>query len=283
MSRGVFQLRQLYMALDESADVHDCGPSSPSTSHLDEAAVDVDTRSSALRSKLLIKATPAESTQQVVSSRTGVVWDARMLLHKSEAGPHVERPERISRIIEYLRSQGLFDQVTMIPSKLATFDDLHRAHTKSYLRKLIRQYAPKVTEEQLQRFAESEFQDVFLNQHSLFAAVLAAGSSIAAVQAVVNTPLQSAFAIVRPPGHHAEAHCAMGFCVFNNVAVATMYALEELELERVLIVDWDGKAFSNGGDLSRFGQVLIELSCYGERGRNWIEVECNSGYINTVT
>ncbi|MGO1233858.1 MAG: histone deacetylase family protein, partial [Marinobacter sp.] len=74
---------------------------------------------------------------------------------------------------------------------------------------------------------------------SVEAAEVAAGTSIAAVEAVVSGSTRSAFALVRPPGHHAEPVRARGFCLLNNVAVAAAHALAELDCERVLIVDWD--------------------------------------------
>ncbi len=77
------------------------------------------------------------------------------------------------------------------------------------------------------------------NGHSHAAAVRAAGGVLSCVQAVVQGGLTGAFALVRPPGHHAEADRAMGFCLFNNVAIAAEYALRRLGMERVLIFDWD--------------------------------------------
>ena len=164
-----------------------------------------------------------------------------MLLHKSENAPHVERPERMSQILAHLRQNGQMERVRVLAPKAASFEDLRRVHTKAYLRKLMRRAGPDTSAAAVGSFAADEFEDVFLNEHSLLAAVLAAGSSIEAVEAVVKKEVRSAFAVVRPPGHHAEAHCAMGFCVFNNVAVAAAFALEKLGVERVLIVDWDGK------------------------------------------
>ena len=81
--------------------------------------------------------------------------------------------------------------------------------------------------------------DTSLSENSVEAAYLAAGAAVDAVTAVTAGSAQHAFALVRPPGHHAEAQAAMGFCIFNNVAVAAEHALAECGCERVLIVDWD--------------------------------------------
>jgi acetoin utilization deacetylase AcuC-like enzyme len=81
--------------------------------------------------------------------------------------------------------------------------------------------------------------DTYVGPHSYAAALRAAGGLLQAVQAVLQGEANNAFALVRPPGHHAVASRAMGFCLFNNVAIATRYALREFGLERVLIVDFD--------------------------------------------
>lgn len=82
---------------------------------------------------------------------------------------------------------------------------------------------------------------IFLNIHSQQSALLSAGSVVECVRLVAEGSLDCAAAVVRPPGHHAESHTAMGFCLYNNVAVAAKAAVEQFGLQRVLIVDWDGE------------------------------------------
>ena len=88
---------------------------------------------------------------------------------------------------------------------------------------------------------------VFRNTETVESALLAAGGVMTAVKEVCSpdSVTQSAAAIVRPPGHHAECGCAMGFSIFNNVAVAASYGLNELGLDRILVVDWDGNPNPN--------------------------------------
>ncbi len=81
--------------------------------------------------------------------------------------------------------------------------------------------------------------DTQTSARSYEAAILAAGAAVTATEQVMRGEIDNAFCLVRPPGHHAEHNRAMGFCLFNNVAVATHYAIKELQLDRVLIVDWD--------------------------------------------
>lgn len=84
-----------------------------------------------------------------------------------------------------------------------------------------------------------DYNSVFLNTNSLLCANLSCGSVVEAALKVCRGEMANAVAVVRPPGHHAEAGTAMGFCIYNNVAVAAAAALELPEVKRVLIVDWD--------------------------------------------
>jgi acetoin utilization deacetylase AcuC-like enzyme len=117
-----------------------------------------------------------------------------------------------------------------IPSRDATFEELAWIHEKGYIRRI-------------EKTQESSFTvldpDTSATSDSYAAALRAAGGTMAAAEAVVRGSYPAAFAFVRPPGHHAEAGRAMGFCLFNNVAIAAMYALHRHNLKRVLIVDWD--------------------------------------------
>jgi len=164
-----------------------------------------------------------------------------MLLHKCRG--HEERPERILKIRRQLGEAQLWDQLTKLPAREATQEELLTVHTKGYLRKMNRlnEACMDAPCEAAQTLADinADTEDVYFNEHTIRCARLAAGASIDAAIAVSSGAVSSAMAIVRPPGHHAERHCAQGFCVFNNIALAARAVLDTTDIERVLIVDWD--------------------------------------------
>ncbi|MEX0741497.1 MAG: histone deacetylase, partial [Phycisphaeraceae bacterium] len=140
-----------------------------------------------------------------------------------------EHPGRVTEIMDLLRSEpvpGAFFE----PGVIATEQQLGRVHTTSYLREIFRLRG---------KSAWLDVDTTAVSPGSVEAAEVAAGSAIAAVEAVVAGRADSAFALCRPPGHHAEPVRARGFCLFNNVAVAAAHAQTALDCERVLIVDWD--------------------------------------------
>lgn len=159
---------------------------------------------------------------------TLLYYDPRFLDHRT--GNHPERAARLEQVVAHLSRTGL-DQRCVRPSwePIAT-DRLLRVHSLSYVA-------------ELQAFAEQgggRFEaDTVVSPPSFEVALLAAGAACDAVDRVVRGEDRTALCLVRPPGHHALPHGAMGFCLFNNIATAARTATAELGLERVLIVDWD--------------------------------------------
>ena len=140
-----------------------------------------------------------------------------------------EHPGRLTSVIKYLEQHPV-PGVRFKVGSPATYNQLARVHTTSYL------------DHFLSLFGKSAWVDsdtTAVSPDSVNAALAAAGNAIAAVESVVNGDCQSAFALVRPPGHHAEPVRARGFCLLNNVAVAAAHAQAKLGCERVLIIDWD--------------------------------------------
>jgi acetoin utilization deacetylase AcuC-like enzyme len=172
-------------------------------------------------------------------SRTGVVFDPRMCLHKSAKHPHHEEcPERILDIYNEFNACGLWDQFVGVPSRIASPEELALAHNKAHCKdmaKLSKASHRSKREEEL--WSDS----VYCNEHTYFAATLSAGSLLSLVDSVCSDDdrVRNGIALIRPPGHHAEHNQAMGFCIFNNCAVAARYAQQKFGLERILIVDWD--------------------------------------------
>jgi acetoin utilization deacetylase AcuC-like enzyme len=161
---------------------------------------------------------------------TCILTDPR---YKSHTDPHhVERAERLHAIEEALQASALTENDTLLSltARVASEEELAAVHTGSYL-------------ESIRRFGEQGGgyidPDTYMTPHSWEAATWAAGGVVRVVEAVANGECQNGFALVRPPGHHATTHRAMGFCLINNVAVAARSALNTMGLERVAVVDYD--------------------------------------------
>jgi acetoin utilization deacetylase AcuC-like enzyme len=152
------------------------------------------------------------------------------LLHDMGAG-HPECPQRLYAINDQLIASGLEPVLLHHDAPLATREHLQRVHTAAYVQEVFDR-AP--TEGRV--FLDP---DTAMNPHSLNAALRAAGAGILGVDLVMGGAAPAAFCAVRPPGHHAERDRAMGFCIFNNVAVAAAHALAVHGLERIAIVDFD--------------------------------------------
>jgi acetoin utilization deacetylase AcuC-like enzyme len=177
---------------------------------------------------------PAQATaREAPPSRIGLVLDNVYLKHLSGNSDHPERPERLVAVEKALKEAGLLQALVRIPPRAATQEDLALAHSPAYLALARRELA------HLQGFGELSTGDTLVSPGSLEAASFAAGGILEAVDAVMSGKVNAAFCAVRPPGHHAARARGMGFCIFNNVAVASRYVQRTHGLGRVLIVDWD--------------------------------------------
>jgi acetoin utilization deacetylase AcuC-like enzyme len=164
-----------------------------------------------------------------MSRKTGIVQDTRYLEH-SAGFDHPESPERLAAIYEMLELPDMADRFIRIPVRTATIDELAMVHRRSYI--------DLVAETAGQSFTPLD-PDTATSAESYTAALLAAGGLLNAIDSVISGEVDNAFALVRPPGHHAEDRGAMGFCLFNNVAIGAHYAINKHRMQRVLIVDWD--------------------------------------------
>ena len=162
--------------------------------------------------------------------KTGLVYHPAYLEHDMGMG-HPESPNRLRAIMKQLEQSGTMARLTRIEPRQAEDEWITRVHTPSYVASLAKQ-APSSGRVSLDP-------DTSMSPGSLTAAYLAAGGALAAVDAIMAKEVDHVFCAVRPPGHHAEASRAMGFRLFNNVAIAARYAQKKHGLARVLIVDWD--------------------------------------------
>lgn len=152
--------------------------------------------------------------------------------HLHEMGlHHPESPARLEAIKTQLSESGLWSQLQMEQARAASDVDLLRVHDAAHLSYLGLK-APTSGYSAIDA-------DTILNEHSLEAASFAAGAGLTGIDAIMQGRARSVFCLVRPPGHHATPNRAMGFCFYNNVAVAMAYALEQYDIERVALVDFD--------------------------------------------
>jgi acetoin utilization deacetylase AcuC-like enzyme len=161
---------------------------------------------------------------------TGIVFDP--IVRRHDTGPgHPERPARVSAVFDYLRYTGLLDSLDQLDVRQASDGDLALVHTLPYIELVKREVE--------QRREQLSTGDTTISEASMTCSRAAAGCALSAVDAVLSRRVQNAFCLIRPPGHHAESNRGMGFCLFNNVAVAARYAQRRYGIERVLIADWD--------------------------------------------
>jgi acetoin utilization deacetylase AcuC-like enzyme len=159
---------------------------------------------------------------------TGVVIDPRYAEHDTGTG-HPERPDRIKALLPLMDAPGA--HLVSVAARLATGEELALVHDGAYVK--------EVAATEHDRPWHAFDADPPPCPRSYFTARLAAGGFLALLDAVMQGTVDNGFAFVRPPGHHAERQRAMGFCLFNNVAVGAEYLRHRYGLERILIVDWD--------------------------------------------
>ncbi len=160
-------------------------------------------------------------------AQTGVVIDRRYLEHDTGPG-HPERPERIATLLALLTAAEA--DIMPVAARAASGDELALVHDGAYVEEVAA----------TQRKAYFAFDaDTPTSPQSYDTARLAAGGLLALLDEIMGGTVDDGFAFVRPPGHHAERHRAMGFCLFNNVAVGAAYLRHRYGLQRVLIMDWD--------------------------------------------
>ena len=184
--------------------------------------------------------------------KTGIITTDTYLDHNTGQG-HPERADRVSAVIESLKK---FKNKNLIWKKPSTFDRklLEITHNNNYVNKVEKSFPEKGLV-----FLDG---DTIVSPGSKQAALDAVGSIIAAIDGVQNKEFQNAFCAVRPPGHHAEKNKAMGFCIYNNVAVGTQYLLDKYKLNKVAIVDFDVHHGNGTQDIFYDNEKVLYISTH---------------------
>jgi len=165
-----------------------------------------------------------------VGRGTALLYSPVFREHLTAPG-HPESPARLDALLKGLDAAGLRTQLHPLPLHPASLQTVALCHSRAYIH--------LAEEEILRGQHQLSTGDTLVCEASFEAARYAAGAAVAAVDAVVAGPVYNAFCALRPPGHHASPSRGMGFCVFNNAAIAARYAQTQYGLARVLIVDWD--------------------------------------------
>ncbi|MDY6855922.1 MAG: histone deacetylase [Thermodesulfobacteriota bacterium] len=161
--------------------------------------------------------------------KTGIVKDRRYLEHIT-SDHHPENHNRLKVIYEMLEDKEMTGKFLEICPRFATLDELELSHSPGYISRVA------ATADRPQTILDPDTQT---SPKSFDAAKLAVGGTLELIDRVMANEIDNGFALVRPPGHHAESDRGMGFCLFNNIAIMARYAISRYSLKRILIVDWD--------------------------------------------
>ena len=167
---------------------------------------------------------------------------------------HPERPERLSYLMNHLQAIGLTDDFQVLKPQPIAEARVLAAHSRSHL-DFLRASQPTVGMLPLDP-------DTWISSKSLSAARLAAGAVFQGMDCVLNGPEQRVFCAIRPPGHHAEANGAMGFCLLNSVAIAAIAALDHADVERVAVLDFDVHHGNGTVDICRHHPNILVCSSF---------------------
>jgi acetoin utilization deacetylase AcuC-like enzyme len=164
--------------------------------------------------------------------KTAVLYTPKYLDH-NPGSHHPESPKRLKAIMKELNRSGLFEtwKCSLIEPKRASIDDLKLVHEPDYIQ-LVKRYCTSGG-------GLLDLGDTTVSPKSFETALFAVGGALKAVNLVMARRFKNAFALVRPPGHHAGPYYAMGFCIFNNIAIAATHLLRDYDVDRVLILDID--------------------------------------------
>jgi acetoin utilization deacetylase AcuC-like enzyme len=161
--------------------------------------------------------------------RTGFLYHPDYLKHDTGYG-HPEHSQRLVVVLEALRNSDIWGDLIQIEPTPATIDQIKYIHDSRYV---------EAVKQMCNKGGGYIDYDTPISAESFNVALLAVGAVLRGIDAIITGEVDNAFALVRPPGHHATPHVGMGFCIFNNVAIGARYIQREHNLQKVLIIDWD--------------------------------------------
>ncbi|KAL6929962.1 hypothetical protein ACO0SA_001368 [Hanseniaspora valbyensis] len=195
--------------------------------------------------EITVKKQKIEQTSLINNLKTGYCYDIKMRYHSKiyqsyyeYIDPHPEDPRRISRIYNKIKENNLLKDMSEIDIRPATNEEILKIHTNDLLTKImsLEHKTPKELKE-----LTNQSDSIYFNLESFKSAKLAAGGAIEACKSVVDGKTANSFAIIRPPGHHAEPDKPSGFCLFSNAAIAARHILDNYpnKVKKIVILDWD--------------------------------------------
>ncbi len=162
--------------------------------------------------------------------QTAFAYDPRFLKHDTGLG-HPESPDRLIASYNYLKEIPWFSKLLSVSPRAAEEDWIAKVHSPNYI--------ARVEETCKSGLSIIDTPDVAISEDSFEIAKLAAGAALELADKIMEGKAQNGFALMRPPGHHAECQMAMGFCIFNSIAILARYLQKRHGLEKILILDWD--------------------------------------------
>lgn len=171
---------------------------------------------------------------------------------------HYSSPEPKRRLNELIQVSNLRHHIIPIPAAPATLEQISRVHSHEHIERMRQQSA-------LPKGGDCGDGGSPFGHHAMDIALLSSGGAIAAVKAVMNGEVEVAYGLINPPGHHAERDRGLGFCLFNNSSVAAAYALQERNLKRVAIVDWDVHHGNGTQDIWWDNDSVLTISVHQDR------------------
>mmetsp|Transcript_597 Transcript_597/g.930 ORF Transcript_597/g.930 Transcript_597/m.930 type:complete len:500 (+) Transcript_597:59-1558(+) len=251
--------------------------------------------------RTIVKVVPTEGTRiclddevpeekEINDCKTGLTFEASLQHYDRHNRFHKERPHRVTSIQEALTKNGLVSRCELedehspdlgsAEMKFLNDDDFLRVHLPGYMQR-ISKFSSCKCNDKLDCEAQ-QFKSIYLTSDSVQEAKNAAGSLCRLVDKVVSPDhdLENGFAIIRPPGHHAEPSLAGGYCIINNVAVAAAYARKVLDVKKILIVDWDVHHGNGTQSIFLNDPNVIYFSVHRWHGGNFFPFLQNGGPTN---